>query len=71
MSKVIVEMEEAGMHVRPEVKKHYEYFLGCVKSHGSEIVKGVLDKGQHGKYKLRFLKNRKDRYQMMQLLDLV
>jgi hypothetical protein len=64
-------MEEAGIHVRPEVKKFYSYFLECVKQYGSETVKGVLDKGHHGKYKLKFLKNRKDRYQMMQLLDLV
>jgi hypothetical protein len=67
----IEDFEKEGIHIRPEVKKHYPYFLQCVKNYGSDTVKTVLDKGSDGNIKLKFLKNKKDRYQMMQLLDMV
>lgn len=68
---LLTQAEETGVRIRPEVRRHYPYFLGCVHKFGSEVVKQVLDKGHHEKYRLTFMKNKKDRYQMMQLLDLV
>lgn len=68
---IFEQAKEAGIHIRPEVRKYYPYFLNCVRRYGAEIVTKVLNKGQHEKYRLKFLKNKKDRYQMMQLLDLV
>jgi hypothetical protein len=68
---LIEQFENEGIHIRPEVKRHYAYFLSCVKHYGADVVKKVLDTGRNGKLRLTFLKNKKDRYQMMQLLDLV
>jgi hypothetical protein len=57
--------------LRPEVKKHLQLFTGYRKQLGAEGMKELLTKGKHGPYKLKVLTNRKDRYQMMQMLDLV
>lgn len=65
------DFKTAGIHIRPEVQKMYTYFLGCVKHHGSDAVRTVLLKGSSGKFRLKIMKNKKDRYQMMQVLDLI
>lgn len=56
--------------LRPEVKKHEKLFIGYIKQYGAATVRKVLDKGQDGGIKLKIMTNKKDRYQMMQLLDL-
>jgi hypothetical protein len=61
--------------VRPLVKRHYHKFLAYTKEHGSETIHKLLKNGYvfigDRRYNLTLLSNRKDIYQMMQLLDMV
>lgn len=68
---IFEQADEAGVHIRPLVKKHYSYFKACCAHYGADTVKKVLSKGKHEGFKLKFLTNKKDRYQMLQLLDLI
>lgn len=56
--------------LRPQVIKHHDLFVRYVKQYGSAVVAEVLSKGICGKYRLKVMTNRKDRYQMLQLLGL-
>lgn len=56
--------------LRPMVKKHLAYFTACVKHYGSDAVREVLTKGKTKKARLTIPLNRKDRWQMLQMLDL-
>lgn len=64
-----IAIERDGL--RGQVVKYYPLFLGYVKEHGAAVVKEVLTKGHSGKYRLKICLNKKDRYQMLQMLDLV
>jgi hypothetical protein len=57
--------------LRPLVAKHQELFEGYVRQHGADLVRELLDKGKFKKgYKLTVLRNKKDRYQMIQALSI-
>lgn len=56
--------------LRPQVAKHHELFVRYCKQYGCDTVKEVLTKGVAGKFRLKIMGNRKDRYQMIQLLGL-
>lgn len=56
--------------LRGQVEKHLPLFIGYMKQYGSEVVRNVLTKGRHNGFKLKVCLNKKDRYQMMQMLDL-
>jgi len=66
-------MTKAKEHdgLRGQVAKYHDQFVGYVKQYGKEVVKQVLLTGRHKKLALKVPLNRKDRYQMMQLLDMV
>ncbi len=57
--------------MRPQVQKYLAKFQGYVQQYGPETVRKVLRDGQAGKLRLTIMKNRKDRYQMMQILGLL
>ena len=59
-------MKEEGL--RPQVAKYEKLFIRYVKDYDAATVFAVLKKGQSGRLKL--LTNRKDRFQMIQLLGL-
>jgi hypothetical protein len=56
--------------LRPEVAKHEALFVGYVKQYGAATVRKVLDKGNDGHIKLTVMRNKKDRWQMIQLLGI-
>ena len=56
--------------LRGQVAKHEQLFVGYVKRYGADVVRECLQKGHSSKYRLKVLGNRKDRYQMLQLLGL-
>ena len=59
--------------LRPAVVKHLPAFTEYLKHFGAELTKGVL-KSREGEYKgvrLKVKLDRRDRYQMMQMLDLI
>ena len=62
-------MKEAQL-LRPQVAKHHDLFVRYCKQYGCDTVKEVLTKGQSGPMKLKIMGNKKDRYQMIQLLNL-
>lgn len=53
------------------VKKHYPHFLEFIKQYGDDKVRECLIKGHTGNVKLTYFKNKKDRWQMLQALDLM
>jgi len=57
--------------LRGQVVKYHDQFVEYVKQYGKDVVKQVLLTGRHKKLILKVPLNRKDRYQMMQLLDMV
>lgn len=57
--------------LRGEVAKYEKLFIGYVKAHGADAIRELLSTGKTGTYKLTVLKNKKDRYQMVQLLGLI
>jgi hypothetical protein len=63
------EKEHDGL--RGQVVRYHDQFVGYVKQYGKDAVKQCLMTGRSGKKKIVVSMNRKDRYQMMQLLDMV
>jgi hypothetical protein len=65
-------MRETGdeIKLRPEVKRLLPLFKEYLKAHGALVMWELLSKGRSGRYKLTMLKNHKDKWQMMQMLDL-
>ena len=60
--------KEDAVGLRPQVAKHHDLFVRYCKQYGCDTVREVLLKGRSGKYKLKIMGNKKDRYQMLQLL---
>lgn len=63
-------MEDELEGIRPNVKKYLPQFTQYVKQHGADAVYRVLDKGHYGTLRLTFPLNKKDRYQMIQMLSI-
>lgn len=57
--------------IRGNVAKYEAMFIQFIREHGAETVKKVLTHGKWGKFKLTVPLNKKDRFQMLQLLGLV
>ena len=56
--------------LRPQVIKHHDLFVKYCRTYGCDTVKETLIKGHSGAHKLKIMGNKKDRYQMLQLLGL-
>jgi hypothetical protein len=56
--------------LRGQVYKYLPLFTGYVQQYGSAVVREVLTNGKSGKLRLKVCLNRKDRMQMIQMLDL-
>jgi hypothetical protein len=63
-------MNEEQELLRPNVRKYQQHFEEYIREYGSETVRKVLMKGHHENIRITFAMNRKDRFQMLQLLGL-